>query len=187
MFGHSEHFNDFHYKSAGVDFICFTDDPNLSSAFWQIRLIPRGDLDPARRSKELKALPHKFLPDYDWSLYIDNTVLLLMSPEDIFERYLAPAPSPMACFRHPWRDCIYDEAEAVIAAEYDDPARVGRQMDLYRSMGYPTHRGLTKTTFILRRQRDAALQQVMERWHRYYIILCATNYPWSRRLGRRDS
>jgi hypothetical protein len=165
MFGYSETFNDFVYDASDIDFICFTDDAELRSEFWQMRLLPRGLLDPVRRSKQIKALPHKYLPDYDWSLYIDNTVQLLLSAEEIFERYLAPAASPMVCFKHPWRDCIYDEAEAVIAAGYDDAVRVRSQMDFYRSLGYPPANGLTKSTFLLRRHHDTTLHSVLERWH----------------------
>lgn len=165
MFGHSEPFNDYAYDAPDVDFICFTDDPTLTSEFWQIKVLPRSLLDAPRRSKQIKALPHRFLPDYDWSLYIDNTVQLLMPPAEIFDRYLAPASMPMVCFRHPWRNCVYDEAEAVIEAGYDDPVRVRAQMAYYRSLGYPAGHGLTKSTFILRRHRDPRLQDMLTIWH----------------------
>jgi hypothetical protein len=61
LFGHSELFNDFAYEREGIDFICFTDDPELRSDFWKIELLPRKILDPARASKKLKALPHIYL------------------------------------------------------------------------------------------------------------------------------
>lgn len=130
-----------------------------------MRLVPRGLLDAARRSKQLKALPHRFLPDYDDSLYIDNTVRLKQRPKEIFERYLSDEGSPLVCFRHPWRDCVYDEAEAVISARYDDPDRVRQQMAWYRSLNYPAKHGLAKSTFLLRRHQHPALQRVMQGWH----------------------
>lgn len=165
MFGYSEQFNDFVYDAPGIDFICFTDDPALRSDFWQMRMLPRGLLDPTRRAKQIKALPHRFLPDHDQSLYIDNTVRLLMPVHEIFTRYLAPSPSALVCFRHPWRNCVYDEAEAVIELGYDDAARVRAQMDVYRALGYPAAHGLSKSTFMLRRHADPALHALMERWH----------------------
>ena len=165
MFGHSEHFNDFHYAAYGVDFVCFTDDPELTSSFWQVRLMPRGSLDPARHSKQIKALPHRFLPEYEQSLYIDNTVRLKVAPHDLFDGYLSSSPSPMVCFRHPWQDCIYGEAGAILELSYDDTDIVHRQMEIYRSQGYPAHHGLTKCGFILRRHNEPALARIMERWH----------------------
>lgn len=165
MFGHSEHFNDFHYKSSGVDFICFTDDPDLTSSFWDVRVLPQGSLDPARKAKQVKALAHQFLPEYEESLYVDNTVRLKIAPCELFDRYLSPSPSPMVCFRHPWRDCIYDEAEVVLELGYDAADIVRCQMAIYRSLNYPAHHGLTKCGFILRRHNEPALARVMERWH----------------------
>ena len=166
LFGFSEQFNDFAYeRDDRIDYVCFTDDPDLRSDHWQIVLRSCELLDATRAAKRIKALPHRFLPQYDWSLYLDNTVRLKSSPRDLFERFLARAESPLACFKHPWRDCVYDEAEAVLGLGMDDPTRVQRQMAFYRYLGYPAHAGLAKSTILLRRHRDPALITVMERWH----------------------
>jgi hypothetical protein len=170
LFGHSELFNDFEYERDGIDFICFTDDPELRSDFWKIELLPRKALDPARAAKKIKSLPHIYLAQYDWSLYIDNTVRLKAAPNRIFEEYLAPAKSPLVCFRHFERDCIYEEAKAVIALDFDRPERVNTQMALYRYLGYPANNGLAKTTLLLRQHQDPALQRVMNTWHEQ--VLC---------------
>jgi hypothetical protein len=173
MFGYSECFNDFRYEGKeNIDFICFTDDPELTSTFWDMKVVPSGLLDPARAAKQFKALPHRFLPDYDWSLYIDNTVRLKVSPKVIFDRFLAKAafPSPYICFRHYARNCVYDEADQVLREGVDDPVRVHAQMNLYRRLGYPANNGLAKGAFILRRHREPILQPIMESW--YQQVLC---------------
>jgi hypothetical protein len=115
-------------------------------------------------------LPHRFLPDYDWSLYIDNTVRLKVSPQQIFDQFLAGIPSPYVCFRHHQRTCVYAEADEVIRVGFDDPIRVHAQMDHYRRLGYPTNNGLAKGAFILRRHRDPCLRPIMENW--FEQILC---------------
>lgn len=170
LFGYSERFNDFRYDAPGIDFICFTDDPELTSDFWTIKQVPLGLLDPPRRSKQIKAKPHIFLPEYDQSIYVDNTVRITAPIADIFSTYLgAPSlprsSSPLVCYQHPWRSCVYDEASAVLAGGYDDPARVNQQMDFYRSIGYPANNGLAKTTFLLRNHHDPALIRLMDKWH----------------------
>jgi hypothetical protein len=165
LFGHSELFNDFQYERDGIDFVCFTDDPELRSDFWKIELLPRKMLDPARAAKRLKALPHVYLAQYDRSLYIDNTVRLKAAPNRLFEQYLAPAKSPLVCFRHPKRDCVYDEAKIVVSLNFDTPERVNTQMALYRYLGYPANNGLAKSTLLLRRHHDPALQRTMNTWH----------------------
>jgi hypothetical protein len=170
LFGHSELFNDFSYDRDGIDFVCFTDDPELRSDFWKIELMPRRVLDPARAAKKIKALPHIYLAQYDCSLYIDNTVRLKAAPARFFEQYLAPSKSPLVCFRHHERDCVYDEAKVVLALRFDTPERVNPQMALYRYLGYPANNGLAKSTLLLRQHRNPALQRVMNIWHEQ--VLC---------------
>jgi hypothetical protein len=165
LFGHSELFNGFEYERDGIDFICFTDDPELRSDFWKIELLPRKGLDPARAAKKIKALPHIYLAQYDHSLYIDNTVRLKAAPKRIFDEYLAPAKSPLVCFRHFERDCVYDEAKVVLSLGFDTPERINTQMALYRYLGYPAKNGLAKSTLLLRQHQDPALQRAMTTWH----------------------
>ena len=165
LFGHSELFNDFTYERDGIDFICFTDDPELRSDFWKIELLPRGMLDPARAAKRLKALAHVYLAPYDWSLYVDNTVRLKTAPSRLFDEFLAPSKSALACFRHHERDCIYDEAKVVLSLGFDTPGRVKPQMALYRYLGYPAKHGLAKAALLLRKHHDPVLQRVMHTWY----------------------
>lgn len=164
LFGHSELFNDFQYQRDDIDFICFTDDPELRSDFWKIELVPKQLLDPARAAKKFKALPHVFLAQYDWSLYIDNTVRLKTPPARLFDEFLAGAESPLVCFRHFERDCVYDEAKVVLSLDFDIPERVNPQMALYRYLGYPAKNGLSVSTLLLRRHHDPALTRVMHTW-----------------------
>ena len=170
LFGHSELFNDFTYQRDEIDFICFTDDPELRSEFWKIELLPRGMLDPARAAKRVKALAHVYLAQYDWSMYIDNTVRLKTAPSRWFDEFLAPSNSALACFRHHERDCIYDEAKAILSLGLDMPGRVKAQMALYRYLGYPAKHGLAKGALLLRKHHDPTLQRVMHTW--YEQIFC---------------
>ena len=170
LFGYTEQFNDFVYDADDrIAYICFTDDPDLRSDFWQIRLMSSEMLDAARAAKRIKALPHRYLPEYDWSLYIDNTVRLREQPRALFDRFLSRSESPFVCFRHPWRDCVYDEADEVIRHQLDDPERVRRQMAFYRHLGYPPRAGLAKATFMLCRHNELALAAMMERWHQQVL------------------
>ena len=170
LFGYAEAFNDFAYDAdEDISYVCFTDNPDLRSDFWEIRLMSREMLDATRAAKRIKALPHRFFPDVDWSLYIDNTVRLKRQPRELFDRFLATSESPFVCFRHPWRDCIYDEADEVIRHQLDDPDRVREQVAYYRHIGYPERAGLAKATFMLRRHHEPALTAVMERWHQQVL------------------
>jgi hypothetical protein len=170
LFGQSEPFNDFRYESDNsIDCVCFTDDPSLSASFWQVQVMPPCLLDPARASKRIKHLPHKYLADYDESLYLDNTVRLRVPPAAMFAKLERAAV--FKCFRHPYRQCVYDEAAEVIKQQLDDPVRVRRQMAYYENvLRYPKMNGLVATSSLLRRHNDPALVAVSEEWHQQVLL-----------------
>ncbi|SFI98858.1 Protein of unknown function [Phyllobacterium sp. CL33Tsu] len=164
MFGFSERFNDFKYdRDKNIDFVCFTDDPSLTSDFWQIVQATPSTLDPHRRSKSLKHRPHALFPDYSESLYVDNTIRLKRSPSAIFDEF-SHKESLLVAFQHPWRDCLYEEAEIVAALGYDDHDLIEKQMCFYRAKGYPKHNGLNATGVLLRRHNDPQVIKAMEAW-----------------------
>ena len=165
LFGYSELWNDFHYeRPADVDFVCFTDDPAIRSAFWDVRLVPPSSLDSHRHSKSFKHLPHRHFPEYDASLYIDNVVKLLAPVDRIFA-VLERERAPMAMFRHPSRNCIYDEADVIVRERIDHADRVRAQMEAYRNAGHPERAGLHASTMLLRRHNETQLVKLSEEWH----------------------
>jgi len=162
MFGHSEAFSDYEYQhDENIDFVCFTDDRNLKSNFWNIVYVDSASLGPVKTSKMVKLLPHRFLKSYSRSLYIDNTVKLNELPKNIFERY---RNSKMVCFEHPWWNCIYIETEKLIELGYDDEAILLRQADSYRKSHYPANHGLIAGTVLLRNHREKEIIKLMEVW-----------------------
>jgi hypothetical protein len=165
LFGFSEAFADHKYDDDNVDYICFTDDRAIRSSHWKFVYVENSLLDPHRLAKTFKHLPHAYLSEYDRSLYIDNTVRLKLKPSDIFSSF----SETLVLLRHPLRDCVYDEADAVIKAEYDDPVRINEQMNFYRSLGYPVHNGLNSCTFLLRNHNDPAMRNVNVEWHRQVL------------------
>ena len=117
-------------RESGLPFICFTDDPSLRSETWEVRPIDLlFRLDAVRSQREVKLRPHKYLPEFSSSLYIDNSVILKETPERVFERY-APA-SGLALVQHSYRSSVIDEFHAVHAAGYDDSARILEQLNHY--------------------------------------------------------
>jgi hypothetical protein len=50
--------------------LCITDDASIEPNGWEIVRFPSHYLDPARASRRPKLLPHLYLQDFEWSLYI---------------------------------------------------------------------------------------------------------------------
>ncbi|WP_195162426.1 glycosyltransferase domain-containing protein [Mesorhizobium sp. NBSH29] len=151
-------------RSPGIDFFCFTDDPHLNSTQWKIIQAPPSALDPHRRSKSFKHRPHLAFPDHAESLYLDNTIELKLGVAELFDLYLG-SEVRLGAFRHELRDCIYDEADAVLAAAYDTRECVLPQIEHYRRQSYPAHYGLNSMGFILRRHNDHLVSATMDAWH----------------------
>ncbi len=75
--------------SSRLPFICLTDNPDLQSETWQIRHVkPLFGMDLVRSQRALKLCPCEYLCSFDASLYIDNSVVLKIEPEQFIERYL---------------------------------------------------------------------------------------------------
>jgi hypothetical protein len=115
---------------SNIDFICFTDDVSLKSTTWKvIKIDPMFADDPVRSQRVVKLSPHEYCADYDVSLYIDNSVILSVKPEDIFERYNAHWDFLMPA--HSFRKCILDEFRAVKELSLADPKRINEQLAYY--------------------------------------------------------
>ena len=60
----------------GYDFICFTNDPSLKSDLWDVRQVTpiykEADGALTRNARKYKSLPHRYLKEYDISIWMDG-------------------------------------------------------------------------------------------------------------------
>jgi len=152
-------------KTPGWDYICFTDDPELTSEGWEIRLVDNPDnTDSLRLSRRIKHLYHHYVPEYDWSIYVDAN----RRPTDCmgkFLEFIIPKKKKIDAWfpAHPWADCIYEEAKRVMVARRDDPILVFKQMTHYLKEGYPTHNGMVAGAVIVRRRGRKEVEEFFEK------------------------
>jgi hypothetical protein len=149
-----------------LDFFCFTDNQKLRSKVWQLRPFDRGLVPHEKASRLPKALPQRFFPDYEYSLYIDNTVVFKRLPNasDL-------EGAPFKAFRHPWRKNPADEADIVVKHALDDPDVVAEQMRFYagiRPLNEITT--LTAGTVLLRRHHDPRVRTFGETWWEQILL-----------------
>jgi hypothetical protein len=164
MFGYSEPFSDFSIDLGwNTDAICFTDDKSLRSSSWQFRYVDPSEHGPVRTSKKVKILAHRFVGEYDESLYIDNRVELKVPARQVFA-YLRKDKQAMLTFPNPYRKCLYAEGQTIIDNGIDNAETVRKQVERYRAFGYPDDAGLIAGTMMLRRHNDPHTRSVMEQW-----------------------
>lgn len=118
--------------ASGLPFLCFTDDPSLTSTCWEIHVVdPALPRDPVRSARRIKALLHEYAVDCAETLYIDNAVTLRTAPEEILDAALSQ--HDLALVRHTSREHVVDEFEVVADDGLDDPSRVYEQLLHYRA------------------------------------------------------
>lgn len=148
-----------------LDYVCFTDQPHwlrlTTRTIWEIRPIPHSGLDATRMNRMIKLQPHRFFPDHEYSIYIDGCVDIIGDVRGLLEKYAYPR---MLSFRHPLRDCIYEEGETCIGMMKDDPASIREQLAHYRSQGHPEHFSLIEAGVLIRRHNDAFIARLMDQW-----------------------
>lgn len=61
--------------SEGVDYVCFSDRP-LESGIWKTRSMPAelDGLDQVKAQRVVKICPHRYLPEYGVSIWVDGNV-----------------------------------------------------------------------------------------------------------------
>jgi hypothetical protein len=121
----------------------------------ELILDAEGGLDPARASRRSKLMPHRFFPEAEWSVWLDNKSRLLRDPAEIVAAVQAQGGADFFAFPHFRRDCVYDEGQTVWENGLDDYRTVRERMNTYRAEGMPRHFGLIEGHFIVRRHTEA--------------------------------
>ena len=167
------------------DLVCFTDEPNMKSNVWDVRVVDRIYTDGARQNRYYKILPHKHLNEYDISVCIDADVLINQNIDGIVKEYLKE--HNMSVLDHSIcgmtttgnlnrRSCIYDEARFIEWLGDNHPRKhykddmnvINRQIEKYKSEGYPPNNGLARTTVMFRKHNELDVIKTMEKWWSEY-------------------
>jgi len=140
----------------GWDLICFTDS-KIKSNTWNVITSKPIDNNPAKSSRFRKILAHRFLPEYDISLWVDGNFLIrgnvnkLLPCLDKSNFVTYDHDDPKISDR---RCCIYSEARACISLKKDDSRIIEMQMEKYKKDNYPPLNGLLSSGIILRKHNE---------------------------------
>lgn len=154
------------YIDNNIDYICFTNNLNIKSGKWRVVQITdfNGVTDNAKLNRIYKFMPHKFLSEYDESLYIDGNIKICGKSLSIaFNSALKE--SSISIPPHAERDCIYDEALICLEIGKGDPELIKKQIVFYQNEAYPVRYGLYENNVIFRKHNSAEIIKVMEQWY----------------------
>lgn len=141
-----------------VDYVCFTDNTELTHDVWRCVLREPLIKDSCRDAKRFKVLVHENI-DADASIWIDAHCRLMCDPVEVWNDF----DDPIAVIRH-WRGCIYHEARACIRRGKDARQRIRAAIAGYRRH-HPPRWGLFYGGCILRRHTEE-VEEFNRRWWR---------------------
>lgn len=159
-----------------VDYICFTDE-NIKSSNWKIiNSIPIYE-DPDRNEKKFKILPHRYLKDYNYSIWIDASIKVIGDISSLITKHHYQIYNQSKLCND--KNCIYKEAELIIKTgienfnkdpskkEFsfeDNPYIIKKQIGRYIQDKYPIENGLAINNIILRHHNNKEVIKNMEDW-----------------------
>jgi len=136
--------------SDDIDMFCYTDMQYTEKSPYKFIYRNLNHLTPRTRNRKIKIqIPDFIFDNYEYSLYLDSNISLLIDPLkfiDMFEKH-----SDILLALHPLRDCLYDEGIICIKRFSDMKEKRKEQVKKYKSEGYPRNNGLYRCTFLGRR------------------------------------
>jgi hypothetical protein len=113
-----------------------------------------------RNAKIYKIMPHLFLPDHDFSIWVDPTHEVVHDTDKLCDML---GEADIGVFEHRERHCAYDEADEILRLRYDDPGNVHALKSFFVEKGFPRGYGLYEIPVMVRRN-NAATQRMALKW-----------------------
>ena len=154
------------YVQTDVDYVCFTDNLNQDGGVWKLRPIPSdlSGLDKVKQQRIVKICPHKYLSEYEDSIWVDGSMDILLNVNTFISECCSENDKQVFIRKHPNRTCIYHEAKVCVSMKKDTSEHINKQINRYKQEGFPTNYGLVETNVIYRKHNTEYCKQLMETW-----------------------
>ena len=163
IFNNYDWLKDPYVPSPEIDYICYTDSEKVKSKYWKVMKVDLEGQSPSLMNRKIKLLyPYTELSDYEYTLYVDGSVMMKGDVLKFLSRYMARTPILMN-FKHPDNDCIFIEIEHCIDEGRGNAEKLREQYSVYNAEGMPRHYGLSDNKIILRRNCEEG-RCLMEEW-----------------------
>lgn len=150
-------------KTSDADFYFFYDSINPpNNSTWNFIKINFKHRDPRRLAKIFKLFPHVLFPNYKYSIWVDASIEIKKDLSQLVEGQ--SKNQLIKFFKHPKRDCIYEEFKYVESLGYEDDKILAKQKKKYLNDRYPPKNGLVAGGIIIRKHNDRECVQLMEYW-----------------------
>lgn len=129
---------------------------------WRDWTVMRDGRTSSRRDHiYYKLQTHVYLNDYDHIVWHDGCFQLKADPVDLVELM---GDGTLMFGRHPWRNCLYEEAEECVHHRPESAEGLAEQIARYREEGYPEGNGLIASSFYVRDNKDPGTCELFDLW-----------------------
>lgn len=139
IFGAYDELREIPAQTIAHDTRCYTDQ-GFESATWQVaKMRLKYDGDTMLTSRYYKIAP--VISGYEFCVYVDGSFQI---SNPAFLEFMLDSLSShnIVLFKHPWRDCAYDEADVCATIPKYNHEGITAQKDRYGREGLPKHYGL---------------------------------------------
>lgn len=145
-----------YYK--GVEYVAFMDEPETTDQ-WVVRPACDKFKNPVMNAKIHKVLAHKYI-NTPYIVWIDGSITLKKDPRELIKLM---GEKDFAFFKHPGRDCLYEEAAVCVEMGKGNVTEIAEQVREYARLEVPEHAGLCEMTCFARKNTPKA-NAAFERW-----------------------
>jgi len=142
----------------GVQYMAFL-DKEVSDSNWITKRACDKFKNPVMNAKIHKILSHKYC-DTPYIVWMDGNCTLKQDPHELIKLM---GKTDYAFFKHPGRDCLYEEAEACVQLEKGDVLEIAEQLKQYAKDNFPENKGLCECTCFIRKNNPKA-NEMFEKW-----------------------
>jgi len=146
------------------DYISIVDEYKDLKIWKQIKNIEFSNIDAyknRRNAKIYKILSCFLFPSYDYIIWTDANHNLIVDPYTILSDY---GFNDLYLFKHPHRNCLYDEMDKVVENNLENYNIINEQKIHYYNNGMPKNFGLPEMTCYVKRNNEKVKQLELMWW-----------------------
>ena len=156
------------HRMPGVDQVLFTDDPSLCVTGWKTVPVDVRDFPSGKAANvHYRALSHRYLSEYDVSLYIDGNVRIIRQPLKLFAEFEASS-ADIGIFPHTDRNTVSEELTTCADFGLADTNVMRAEYTAHAADGFGDNVGLFDSSIIFKNHTSPRLNAAMEHWDRSF-------------------
>ena len=144
------------------EYVVYTNTPLPDTGIFQIRPITFFQNDATRSARFIKTHPHILFEGYDIAVWIDANIMITGNIYPEVKSFI-DSEKVIGAVPHPKRKDIYEEINACIQRDKDEPEIMQEQCEIYRNKNFQ-HSDLIESNFMMFKLQNEAVKDFFSTW-----------------------